>query len=601
MKRIFFIHLLYIVLGMMLFSPLMGLVGRLLLQFSGREVLADMDILYFFLTPYGILALIFFSALLITILGFELASVIVLYTATAKDMYISPLAALYYVGQRALNLFSFSVRLVGRILLIVLPFLAVAGGIAWFMLTDHDINYYLSHKPPVFILAAIIIGVILLILFFFLLRRLIPWILALPFLLFDNASPASTFKQSEQAMSGSKIKALKIVAVWFLFAALLGLIVFGIFQGIGSLLVPLFQGSINILVIVLGGLVAMMTLANLLVTTITTGTFGGLLVCLYEQQKGTVPAQFYSSFPAVERLRKKAPGLLVLVAAVTLVSLGVGFWLVNGIQARADIMIIAHRGAAGKAPENTMAAVQQAIKDGTDWVEIDVQETSDGEIIVVHDSDFMKLAGVSSKVWESTLQQVREIDVGSWFGPEFSDQRIPTLKEVLEAARDKARVLIELKYYGHDEQLEQRVIDIVEATDMVDQVAVMSLKNAAIQKVRTLRPDWKIGLLSATAVGNLTGLDVDFLAVNTGMAKSAFVRSAHAAGKQVMVWTVNDPLSMFRISSLGIDGIITDEPAMGRDVLAERATLNSVERLLLHTAVLFNQPIPGTKYRDQSP
>jgi glycerophosphoryl diester phosphodiesterase len=295
------------------------------------------------------------------------------------------------------------------------------------------------------------------------------------------------------------------------------------------------------------------------------------------------------------------PSITTALVGSAVISIGIGIWLLQGIQTNDDVEIIAHRGAAGKAPENTMAAIRQAIADGADWVEIDVQETSDGEIIVIHDSDFMKLAGVNLKVWEGSLEEIRKIDIGSWFNTEFSSERVPTLKDILEEARGKARVVIELKYYGHDEQLEQRVVDIVEQSGMIDTIAIMSLKYDGIQKVRSLRPEWNIGLLSATAIGNLSTLDVDFLAVNSAMATASFVKAAHSVGKQVLVWTINDRLSMSRYMSLGVDGIITDEPELARTVLAERAQLSSVERLLLHTTIILDQPLPKKDYRDQSP
>jgi len=273
----------------------------------------------------------------------------------------------------------------------------------------------------------------------------------------------------------------------------------------------------------------------------------------------------------------------------------------NGIQISDTVTVVAHRGAAGKAPENTLASMRMAIEDGADWLEIDVQESADGEVLVIHDSDFMKLSSVDMKVWDGSLAEIREIDVGSWFDPQFSDERVPTLTELLELARGKARVVIELKYYGHDQQLEQRVIDIVEQLDMVNDVAIMSLKYEGIQKVRALRPDWPIGLLSATAIGNLASLDVDFLAVATGLATPGFVRRSQEQGKQVFVWTVNDTVSLSRMMSLGVDGIITDEPALAREVINERADLNPAERLIMHTAVLFGRPQPARQYRDESP
>jgi hypothetical protein len=203
---------------------------------------------------------------------------------------------------------------------------------------------------------------------------------------------------------------------------------------------------------------------------------------------------------------------------------------------------------------------------------------------VIHDSDFMKLAGVNLRVWEATMEQIATIDVGSGFAPEFSEERVPTLASVLAEVKGRSRLIVELKYYGHDQQLEQRVIDLIEAAGMQDDTMIMSLEYSGIQKVRALRPDWKVGLLSARAVGDLTRLDADFLAVNMAMARTALVKAAHSAGKELYVWTVNDALSMSQMMSLGVDGIITDEPRLGREVLTARAGLSSVQRLLLHVA-----------------
>ena len=116
-----------------------------------------------------------------------------------------------------------------------------------------------------------------------------------------------------------------------------------------------------------------------------------------------------------------------------------------------------------------------------------------------------------------------------------------------------------------------------------------------------LRPDWTVVLLSAQILGDLTLLDADFFAVNQGMASADLLRRARALEKQVYVWTLNDPVSMWRMMSLGVAGVITDEPALARAVLAKRAELSPVERLLVRTALLFDQPIPMRGYRDASP
>jgi glycerophosphoryl diester phosphodiesterase len=213
----------------------------------------------------------------------------------------------------------------------------------------------------------------------------------------------------------------------------------------------------------------------------------------------------------------------------------------------------------------------------------------------------MKIGGNPLRVWNGDFATIREIDVGTWFDPAFAAERVPTLGEVLEAVRGKARLVIELKYYGHDQQLEQRVIDVVEAHDMAQEVALMSLSLPGIQKARALRPGWHSGLLAATAVGDLSRLDMDFLAVNAGMANRRFIERAHQRGRRVFVWTINDPASMSYWMSRGVDGIITDEPAMARRVLEERAEMGPAERLLINAAMLFGKPVPTGVYRDNSP
>jgi len=289
-------------------------------------------------------------------------------------------------------------------------------------------------------------------------------------------------------------------------------------------------------------------------------------------------------------LSRRRLTLLFIAAVVT--AGAIGAVLLDEISVPDDVMVIAHRGASATAPENTLASIRQAIADGADWVEIDVQETADGEVVVIHDSDFMKLAGVNLRVWEAGMEQIAGIDVGGWFAPEFTEERVPRLADVLSEVKGRSKLIVELKYYGHDQQLEQRVIDLIEAADMQGDTMIMSLEYAGIQKVRVLRPDWKIGLLSARAIGDLTRLDVDFLAVNMAMARSSLIKMAHGAGKELFVWTVNDTLTMSQMMSLGVDGIITDKPLRAREVLEKRADMNSAQRLLLHLA-----PMLGIKVK----
>lgn len=603
-QHIILVHISFTALWLILFSPLIGLVGRLLLSFSGQPALADQDIAYFLLSPFGLAALIFLAALLIGIFALEQAAMMRIAISVMYRRPVSTFDALLFTAARAHKLLLFATRLVVRVLVLVLPFLAAAAGIARLLITDYDINYYLTERPSEFWIAATLIGLVLVVMVVLLVNRLLRWALALPLVLFGDVVPSKSFNESIRITQGNRIFMLAILMIWAVLAVLLGVAVIGVIELLGSWAVPKASNSIGLLVVLLGGLTLLWLAGNFLITSFTSGSFAYLLLGFYQQVGPGINAQLISNsrddttLKALHITRKRIAVALV-IGVIGAGSTGV--WLINGIQTNDDVVIIAHRGAAGKAPENTLAAIHQAIEDKTDWVEIDVQETADGAVVVIHDSDFMKLAGSNIKVWDATLTQVSDIDIGSWFDPSFSRERVPTLKEVLEAARGKAKVVIELKYYGHDQQLEQRVVDIVEKAGMVNETAIMSLKYEAVKKVRALRPEWTVGLLSATAIGNLTQLDADFLAVSTRLASGGFVRRAHEAGKRVLVWTVNDPVSMSLMISQGMDGLITDEPEMARQVLADRAEMSSVERLLIHTALLFGRTFTPKQYRDESP
>ncbi len=598
------IHFVYTALGFVLLVPLTGVLVRFLIGFSGHTALADQDIAWFVVSPLGVVSLILLTAVLIAIAALESASLMATGAGLMSGRWNPTLEALAFAAGNMLRILLLAAHLVARVLLLAAPFLIAGVAVAWVLITDHDINYYLQAKPREFWLPVVIVGVLLIAMVVVVVRKLLAWSLVLVLVLFKDVPPAQSFSESARFTRGNRALVLKVMLSWAAVVFLLGSLILGLVHGLGSQIVPLFYDSLGALVFVLGAAVALWSLANLLITAFDAATFSLAIVELAETLVPGFEAATHARAVASPKqsLQRFSPLGIAFVSIAGTVAAGVvGVWLVNSIEVNDKVTIVAHRGAAGKVPENTMTSVRQAIEDGADWVEVDVQETADGEVVVIHDSDFMKLAGVDLKVWNGTLEQVSDIDIGSWFDPAFSDERVPTLSDVLEAARGKAGVVIELKYYGYDEQLEQRVVDIVEELDMVSEVAVMSLEYEGIQKVRALRPDWTIGLLSATAVGDLTRLDADFLAVNMSMATPGFVRRTRDTGKQVFVWTVNDAVSMSRMMSIGVDGIITDEPEMARQVLEERKEMGPAERLLVHTAVLFGRPLPPRVYRDDSP
>jgi glycerophosphoryl diester phosphodiesterase len=245
--------------------------------------------------------------------------------------------------------------------------------------------------------------------------------------------------------------------------------------------------------------------------------------------------------------------------------------------------ITAHRAGAAGAPENTIAALRRAIADRADWAEIDVQLTADKALVVMHDIDLARVGGGNRQVGEATLAEIQALDVGSLTGPEFAGERIPTFAALLAAAGDAIRLNVELKPHGKADALEltRRVIDELRQAQMMGRCRICSQSYESLQLARQIEPGLEVGYIAATAVGQLTELDVNFLMVQSNLATRALVDRAQLRRIAVHAWTINDPSLVAPLTDVGVDNLITDDPAMIRARLDELLAMGTIERLLL--------------------
>lgn len=575
--------LIYRLLAAAILLPVVGLALRGFLRASGSgTVLADQDILYFVLSPIGVATLILVGGAVIAVTALETSCLMVLGRSSADGSPVGVLPAIRSALRRGPRILRTAARLVVRVVLIALPFLLVAGALAWWQLTEHDINYYLTNHPPAFVVTAATIALVLAALLVVLVPRLAGWSLVLPLVLFEGASPHASFALSAERIRGRRPFAILLLVSWGLASVLGSLLALAAVRATALALMHTLQRPAVLLPVMALVLVGWFVV-TLALSILAACLFALLIVDLHAETGGTWTA---ARPPAPPRRQWAAANALLLLGLMATV---LAFLTARGFIATArrqqPVTITGHRGAAAYAPENTLASVRLALEQGTDQVEIDVQETAEGEVVVLHDSDLMKVGSNPLKIWNATAADLAGIDIGSWFDPAYASERVPTLRQVLDVVRGHATLTIELKYYGHDQDLERRVVDLVEAAGMADDVVIISLNYAALRTMRGLRPEWPIGLLTARAVGDLTRLETDFLAVNTAIASRSFIRRAHRAGKRVFVWTVNDPASMALMVGRGVDGLITDRPGLAREMIERRAALGTAERLLLDASL----------------
>ena len=570
-------------------TPLVAVLFRVLLAMSGRTVVADQDILLVFLQPGGLLGAIVLGGMLLAIVALEQAALMAVLYAHQAGRRVDPAVAIRFALAHAGPVFRLAVRIVGATLLATAPFVAALALTYLGLLADHDINFYLKERPPAFLVAAGIGAGVAATLAVTLLRLFTGWFYALPLVLFDGLPARRALRASRDRARGHRIALSCWIAGWALVQVAASAVVTATALGVARVLVPRAVDSLALLAAAIGAAMLAWALVNLAVNLLSTTSAAVVLFTLYRDRGGAAEVEA----SRITRFERDSPRAPFALTPRRLTRWGVGGVLAaSAIGAVAlytarlgdNVQVAAHRGASKAAPENSLSAVRHAIAQGADWVEIDVQETADGEVVVFHDSDFMRMAGVGTKIWDATLADLQAIDIGSRFSPAFSDERVPTLAAVLDACKGTIRVLIELKYYGHDKRLEEEVARLVDARGMASQIALMSLEIDAVRKMKSLRPGWKVGLLMSVSAGRLQSSAADFLAVNAAFVDRRFVRSAHRRGTKVYVWTVDDAPTMSAMMSRGVDGVITNQPARAKAVLAQRAGMSPALRLLLELA-----------------
>ncbi|MBD5089314.1 MAG: hypothetical protein HDT30_10995 [Clostridiales bacterium] len=251
------------------------------------------------------------------------------------------------------------------------------------------------------------------------------------------------------------------------------------------------------------------------------------------------------------------------------------------LQHFGQICITSHRGDSAAAPENTLPAIESALKSTADYIEIDVQETKDGEVVLMHDDNLLRTTGFYGKVSDMTYKELKNLDAGGWFSKEYTNTKIPTLKEVLKLCKGKKKLNIEIKTGVNMPELEKKVVTLIEKYDFVRQCVVTSVYKESLNKVKELNEDIVTGYILSSAYGRYyLDEEIDFLSMRDSFVNERVIRLAHKYGKEVHVWTVNSERDVIRLSQLGVDNIITDKPDYVRQELYENTGNKIIIELL---------------------
>ena len=228
--------------------------------------------------------------------------------------------------------------------------------------------------------------------------------------------------------------------------------------------------------------------------------------------------------------------------------------------------ISAHRGASSKAPENTIAALETAWREGATLAEIDVRLSRDGHVVLMHDRVVDRTTDGRGPIEAMTLDEIRALDAGGWFGRAFRSERVPTLREVIEWARGKLVLLVELKNYPYREApLAERTVALIDETDSAEYVVPAGFDHVVVRDIKRRRPEWAVEMIYnarlADPAGAARATGAALVSLEPQFALPDDIAQLHAADVAALT-TLERPEDAPRLLSWGLDALESDDPGM---------------------------------------
>jgi glycerophosphoryl diester phosphodiesterase len=288
------------------------------------------------------------------------------------------------------------------------------------------------------------------------------------------------------------------------------------------------------------------------------------------EELGPAPAIAPDTAAVTSAVKSRALRALALAGACAALVVFVLHAVVKVPEAPSEkrTLVIAHRGGAGEAPENSVEAFSRAVSNGfSDMLELDVAMSSDGVLILAHDSDLMRQANEPRKLADISWDEMSRLTLktpqshGNQFAP------MARLEEVLRLVGKQIPVIVEFKHSKRTPGLVPATVAAVKELGLMENILFMSLDLVDVQGVQALAPEAKVGYFVSVEMGNFLDLPLNCIAPRHTLVSRKIIADARARGLPVFAWTVDDPVRVVELLEMGIDGIITNEPTRVREVV----------------------------------
>lgn len=570
----------------LIFLPIAIYGFNLIMNITGYTYLTIENIFNFITNPITLISIVIIIIFLTLITMYDISALIVIFDLSYHEKKISVIDVIKISLNRCKNLFKINNISVAFLVLFLIPFLNIGLGS----------NVITSIKIPEFIVDHInsnsTLFAISILLYLFLVSLISKWLYSLHYMVIENKSFKEARSDSKTLIRGSRFKDfLKIF-----FAQILIIFIYVIILIAGVVIILLLNQLLDKLKIVQSILITIiwMYIVFMLIifSIISNGINYGIISSLFykhknEKNEKLIPIEYDKKI----KNKKKNKILKYILLALSILTVIGGFCftyqIVTGktnlnIEYIRNMEITAHRGASVLYPENTMAAFRGAKKLNADWIELDVQQTKDRQIIVSHDTNLERVTGVNKNIIDMDYEEISKLDAGSFKGEEFKGEKIPLLSEVLEfAKKNNIKLNIELKPIGKEIDFEKQVIELVQKYNMDDNCVITSQVYNVLENVKKVNKNIKTVYVMSIAIGNIIDLKyADAFSVEASNVNSELVNTVHNDGKELYAWTVNTEESINDMIDMNVDNIITDNIELGISLVNKSKHSNIIKEFI---------------------
>lgn len=573
-RSLLLFEMIYRAIGVFAIYPIIRIIFFYSISISGYHYITNQVLIKYLVNPSTLILFFVLAFILGVYILIELIFLALLFDLGYHKQKI-PFKSFIYLGMKrvyfAIKKYHIFILIPSMVLLFFVQLMNFAGIASTIQIPNFIVNTIEKKQLYIFMsyLFLVLLGIILL-----------ESVFSVHLFSIDQHSLKSAYKQSRIILKKNRFKFIVEFIVVNLFLNLVIYLFYALIIALLAGFIWLFVGKDMLLGYILSMLYSVYLVLGIFATIILIPFNFSLISTWYYQFKekhGSVnPNALLIRLESIKEKRKwNKKGLIIFFIIIAILNI-TSFISFVDTESNVEILkqteIIAHRGASLYAPENTLAAFELAIEQGADAIEFDVHLSKDEVPIIIHDDTIKRTTEVTTniRIKDMTLAEIQSLSAGSWFSAKYSSEIIPTLEELLILVNHRTILFLELKVTSP--LLEQKTVDLLSEYDMLDQTVFLSTNRSQLQRIKEFNPDFPTLLLLSSYYGDYQRLggfdDVDAFGFERSFIQSdpELLEILHEDGKKVYIWTVTDPTQLKEIILLDIDGIITNDPIVAREI-----------------------------------